>query len=86
VNSAGTLQRGYNISSVTRTGAGMYSLIFSNYFPNTLYTVTATNNSGAGRIAFADDNFKSISSFRVYTVNSADYGSANDANFSVIVV
>lgn len=45
----GTLIGGFNVSSVTRSGEGVYSVVFTTPMPNSSYAVTSTNNSNNTR-------------------------------------
>ena len=46
--STGTIAGSFNISSVTRSGAGVYSLSFTTAMPNTNYIATVTPSADSG--------------------------------------
>ena len=47
VSSAMTIYKKYNVSSVTRSAAGLYTVSFTNSMPDTLYSVVASCSADA---------------------------------------
>ena len=60
-----TLNRQFNVSGITRIGAGIYSLTFSNAFPTTNYMINMT----VGAPGFKSDAYPYSVSYATNTVN-----------------
>jgi hypothetical protein len=69
----GTLQAGYNVSSVARTGTGAYSVTFRNPMPNTKYLVTGSAENGASftGLILSPGFISSANSFTVGVIDAA---------------
>lgn len=87
---SGAIISGFNISSITKLGAGQYTVNFTNPLPNEKYTATASAwNTGAGlsllaRIAGVDS--RTATNFGVSCMDNTTDTYADSSNIDVIVV
>ena len=87
--SNGALNGGLNIQSVTRTGVGVYNIVFNHAMPNDDYAVNVTS-AAAGVYMTAKAVSKTVTGFTVYTQALATSGVTGgvqvdgDFNFSVL--
>jgi len=88
--SSGTIQASYNVSSVTRTATGTFTIVFTNALVDTNYAVTigscqtvGSSNLGAISLAAAVSNYKTTTQIIVY--NTSGPGTADNPQNSVAI-
>ena len=63
-----TVNEGYNVTSITDNGVGLYVVNLTNAMPDIFYAVTAATN--AGHVLISNASTQTASSFPVSTGNS----------------
>lgn len=78
------IRASYNVSSITRSGGGIYYMTFTNAFSDINYSVVGSASVAPGNFGFfAGDEIASRTTSRTgwfYTVNGTNTNSAADAN------
>jgi hypothetical protein len=86
VGSSGSISASYNVSSVSRTATGHYTINFTNALPNANYAVGGmvfNQSSGNGTRCLVSEGTPTTSALQVF--NMLFNGSQEDANASVAV-
>lgn len=95
VGSTGAIRASFNVSSVTRNGVGDYSVNFVNSMPDVNYAAMTTGFAGSGGLASSGGlsyeagssntvSYRSVSAFRLFTLNST-YNNSDAAYVSVSI-
>lgn len=81
VDADGSLLASFNVASVTKTGTGVYDVVFTTPMPTNSYAVT----TGGTPIAYVFDNEKTTTGFTYYTYDAGSGYPATDyaCSFSV---
>ncbi len=79
-----TLQSGYNITSVSRTSAGLFNVVIANDMSSTNYAVIVTPEDDTTRIFRAGYTGKAAGSFNV-VVQNASFSNDDPAAFSFLI-
>jgi hypothetical protein len=78
-----TIQDRFNVSSVARTGAGLYTIVFATALPNNNYVVAGTAHRAGTTLRFIVPVSRGTSSFSIQTRGTNDAG---DSTYVGLVV
>lgn len=88
------VQASFNVSSITRTGTGLFTVSFTNAMPDVKYSVSAAGCVTTGSLngtlslygATVSTNPLSIGSFTIKTTGNGSLGTGEDPNFAGLSV
>ena len=83
VTSAGVIEGGLNVQSVTKTGTGVYDVVFSTPMPDANYAVNVTPDYPGGTARTAMVNDKTTTQFTVSIRNTSSTAANEAFNFQV---
>jgi hypothetical protein len=69
---------GHNIASITRTGAGVYDIVFSSALPTANYAVVAMGFNSSDQACFGDAQSRTTSGFTLTLRGGSNLASPND--------
>ncbi|MCP4790749.1 MAG: hypothetical protein GY881_11000, partial [Gammaproteobacteria bacterium] len=81
----GTLNSGLNVASVTRTGTGMYNVVFTTPMPTANYAIVGSVNGSNSSVFFVANNTKTVTGFTYGMVQSTNGSQAVDGKAAFTV-
>jgi hypothetical protein len=88
ISSAISVAGSFNVSSVTRTGTGSYTINFTTAMPNSNYSITAMTSADAisARFCYVNGSNTALTTTSVPIQVVAAGGTGNDATFVGVMV
>jgi len=86
VGSSGTINASYNVSSVTRTGTGTYTVNFTNAFADTKYAWTCNAGNATANNYLMSQYGTTLSTTAISFNTNTFAGSSADVNYNSVVI